>query len=100
MSTTPIYARIDTDLKNEAEDVLSKLGITPTSAISMFYKQLVLRHGMPFDLNLDEHKPLDITFMSEDQIDKEIMKGVEDIEKGRTITLEELDEYFKNKYGL
>lgn len=100
MSTTPIYARIDTDLKNEAEDILSQLGISPTSAISMFYKQLVLRHGMPFDLTLDEHKPLDITYMTQTQIDKEILKGIEDIENGKTSSLEEFEKEFKNKYGI
>lgn len=100
MSTTPVYARIDTDLKNEAESILEKLGITPTSAISMFYKQLVLKNGMPFDLSLDDHKPLDATFMSEENIYKELAKGLEEIENGESIPFDEVINNLKKKYNL
>ena len=36
-NTSVLYARIDTDLKTNAEEILQKLGITPTSAIQMLY---------------------------------------------------------------
>ena len=52
MATTPVYARIDTNLKENAEAILAQLGITPSSAIQMMYSQIVLRRGMPFDLQL------------------------------------------------
>ena len=51
-NTTAVYARIDTGLKNSAEEILAKLGITPSSAIQMLYSQIVLRGGMPFELRL------------------------------------------------
>lgn len=47
-NTTAVYARIDTDLKNNAEVILGKLGITPSAAIQMLYSQIVLQKGMPF----------------------------------------------------
>jgi len=36
-------ARMDDDLKNEAEPILSSVGITPSEAIRMLYKQIVNR---------------------------------------------------------
>lgn len=51
-NTTPVYARVDTDLKETAEKVLAQLGITPSSAIHMFYSQIVLRQGLPFELTI------------------------------------------------
>ena len=51
-NTTAVYARIDTNLKNNAESILSKLGITPTSAIQMLYSQIILHNGMPFELKI------------------------------------------------
>ena len=41
-NTSAVYARIDTQLKKNAEEILSQLGITPSSAIQMLYSQIVL----------------------------------------------------------
>ena len=41
-NTAAVYARIDTNLKESAEDILAQLGITPSSAIQMLYRQIVL----------------------------------------------------------
>lgn len=53
-NTTAVYARIDTDLKNNAEEILSKLGITPSAAIQMLYSQIILTGGMPFQPKLPD----------------------------------------------
>ena len=62
-NTSAVYARIDTNLKDSAEDILSKLGISPSSAIQMLYSQIVLTKGIPFDLRLPSAKPLAIGAM-------------------------------------
>lgn len=36
--------------KEKAEGVLSRLGITPTEAIRVFYRQIALRGGLPFSV--------------------------------------------------
>ena len=43
-----IRARVEPDLKREAERVFSQLGLSPTAAIRLFYKQVALQHGLPF----------------------------------------------------
>jgi DNA-damage-inducible protein J len=48
MKTAIIHARIEPDIKQEAEGVLDSLGISPTEAIRIFYRQITLRHGLPF----------------------------------------------------
>ena len=40
-----LYARIEPDLKEQAEGILSSLGIPTSNAITMFYKQIVLQRG-------------------------------------------------------
>ena len=45
-NTAAVYARIDTNLKESAEDILAQLGITPSSAIQMLYRQIVLTRGV------------------------------------------------------
>jgi DNA-damage-inducible protein J len=46
--TAVISARIDPDLKHEAEEVFRELGLTATQAITLFYKQVELERGLPF----------------------------------------------------
>ncbi|MCU0501417.1 MAG: type II toxin-antitoxin system RelB/DinJ family antitoxin [Anaerolineae bacterium] len=47
-----ISTRIDLDLKRDAEQVFAELGVTPSQAISMFYRQVVLQHGLPFEVKV------------------------------------------------
>jgi DNA-damage-inducible protein J len=48
--TATIRARVEPRLKSKAEHVFRKLGLTTTQAITLFYKQVDLRNGLPFDL--------------------------------------------------
>ena len=50
--TAYIAARIEPKLKAQAEGVLEKLGVNTTAALTMFYQQVVLQKGMPFDVRL------------------------------------------------
>lgn len=62
--TSTIRARIEPDLKDKAEDIFRRLGITTTQAITMFYKQVEMRNGLPFDVaipNEATHRTLDDT---------------------------------------
>ena len=63
-NTSAVYARIDTNLKDNAESILSQLGISPSSAIQMLYSQIVLKKGMPFELKLPSSKPLAVGAMT------------------------------------
>ena len=76
-NTTAVYARIDTGLKENAEEILSQLGITPSSAIQMLYSQIVLTRGLPLDLHLPPTNPTAIGGMSREELDAELRKGVE-----------------------
>ncbi len=48
--TSTIRARVEPDLKNKAEYIFKQLGLTTTQAITLFYKQVELRKGLPFDI--------------------------------------------------
>ena len=43
-----IHARVEPRTKRKAEGVLRKLGMSPTEAIRLFYRQICLRGGLPF----------------------------------------------------
>jgi len=50
--TATIRARIEPELKSEAEEILTRLGLNATQAIGLFYRQLVLQKRIPLDLAL------------------------------------------------
>ena len=47
-----IRARVEPELKQEAETVFSKLGLSVTQAITLFYKQVTLQQGLPFAVKI------------------------------------------------
>ena len=48
--TAVVRARLEPDLKNHAESVFHRLGLNATQAITIFYRQVELRDGLPFDV--------------------------------------------------
>lgn len=52
MKTAVVHARIEPQTKRKAEGVLHKLGISPTEAIRIFYRQISLRGGLPFPVEI------------------------------------------------
>jgi DNA-damage-inducible protein J len=48
--TATVRARIKPDLKERAERVLRDLGLNPTQAITLFYRQVELHQGLPFEV--------------------------------------------------
>lgn len=90
-NTSAIYARIDTNLKENAEKILSQLGISPSGAIQMLYSQIILNKGIPFDLRLPAAKPVAIGNMTRASLDAELTKGIESMKTGITYSTNEVD---------
>lgn len=84
-----VYARIDPALKEQAESILSALGIPTSSAIDMFFKQIVLKKGLPFEVRLPYEKPSCMNALTKEELNAELEKGYADISAGRTKPLEQ-----------
>ena len=50
IKTAMVRARVEPELKNQAESVFHRLGLNATQAITIFYRQVELRDGLPFDV--------------------------------------------------
>ena len=53
--TAMIRARTEPNLKQQAERILGLLGVSASEAINIFYKQIVLNKGIPFNIMLEEN---------------------------------------------
>ena len=67
--TDMIRARVEPKVKRGAEAVFKTLGLSPTEAITLFYKQVTLRRGLPFAVkipNLDTREAMRQALEGED----------------------------------
>lgn len=99
-NTSAVYARIDAGLKENAEGILSRLGISPSGAIQMLYSQIVLQKGMPFELRLPVPVPTAIGAMSQEELDREISKAIESIRAGKALSEDEVDAALAREFGI
>ncbi|MBE6812991.1 MAG: type II toxin-antitoxin system RelB/DinJ family antitoxin [Ruminococcaceae bacterium] len=97
--TANLYARIEPDVKEQAEMILTALGIPASNAINMFYKQIILQGGLPFDVKLPT-APLDCSKMTKEEFDSEIGKGLADVASGNVISAEDVFSELHKKYGI
>lgn len=58
VQTEKIQARIEPALKEAAETIFKKLGLSSTDAIRLFYKQVELRAGLPFPVEIPNKKTI------------------------------------------
>ena len=53
-----VRARIEPELKKHAEEIFQQLGLSVTQAITLFYKQVEVRNGLPFHVVIPTSKTL------------------------------------------
>ena len=98
--TANLYARVEPDIKEQAEAILSTLGIPASNAINMFYRQIILQQGLPFDVSIPQLRPLSLNNLSEEELDAELEKGYVDIAAGRMRPAREVFADLRRDYGL
>ena len=99
-NTAAVYARIDPKLKKDVELILNELYITPSALIQMLYGQIKLTKGIPFEVKIPTRTPLNIDEMSKSELNKELNKGLKDIEEGRTCSLDEVNKKLKKEFDV
>ena len=73
-------------------------GIPMSNAIGMFLKQVVLQRGIPFEIRLPASAPVAIGAMTQEQIDMELQKGIDDISAGRVVSADVLEAEIRSMY--
>ena len=58
MPKTSMSIRLDSEVKEQAQQVFNHLGMDMTTAINIFLRQAIQYQGLPFDVRLDENRKL------------------------------------------
>jgi DNA-damage-inducible protein J len=82
MKTAAVHSRIQPEIKEQAESILHRLGLSPTEAIRIFYTQITLKQGLPFEVAIPNATT---------------RKALEDSEKGINLTsFNSVDDLFES----
>ena len=95
-----VYARIEPEVKEQAEQILTTLGIPASNAITIFYKQIILHNGLPFDVTIPRSQLLDLNQLTEEALSRELEKGYADMKAGRTRPAKEVFDDHRKEYDL
>lgn len=74
-----ISTRIEPELKVKAESILQRVGLTSAEAVRLFYKQICLQRGLPFDVKIPN---------------KETLKAMHEAETGKIHKAKSVDDLF------
>ena len=58
MKTASVNVRIQENIKEEAEKILSQIGLSRAVAIDLFYRQIIMNNGIPFSLTVPNQQVL------------------------------------------
>ena len=76
MKDATVSARVEFDVKNEAEAILQKLGIPVSVVINSLYRQIIYRHGVPFSLKIPR-EPQTLDTMSAPELNAKLQHSYE-----------------------
>ena len=88
VKTANINVRVEQDVKDKAEAILDRLGISASAFINMTYRQVILRRGIPFDVSI----PADLQTrdtMSDMEFDAMMATGIAQAKAGDSVPYED-----------
>ena len=71
MKDATVSARVEYNVKTEAEDILQKLGVPVSVVINSLYRQIIYRRGVPFPLTVPS-EPKTIDSMTKAELDAKL----------------------------
>ena len=89
MKDSTVSVRIDSELKEQAEGILKELGISVSSAFTMFYKQVVLKNGIPFDVTLPQ-RPKALEEYTHEELVEKFERSSQQVERGEVYSVDEV----------
>lgn len=81
--TANVLARVEPEVKEKAETILSQLGVPASVVINMLYKQIILTKSIPFSVSIPD-SPLARDEMTKSEFDTMMEKGWNDAKTGRS----------------
>lgn len=86
--TANVLARVEPDVKEQAEAILAKLGVPASTVINMLYKQIIMTRSIPFSLSVP-NAPMARDEMDQALFDTMMGEGLAQAKAGQGLPLDE-----------
>ena len=86
--TANVLARVEPDVKEQAETILAKLGVPASTVINMLYKQIIMTRSIPFSLSVPT-APLARDEMDTATFNSMMAEGLNQAKAGKGVSLNE-----------
>ena len=89
MKDATVSARVEYDVKAEAEAILQKLGIPVSVVIDSLYRQIIYTRGIPFSMTLPP-MPKALDMMTEEELHEKLQHSLEQARRGEGRPIDEV----------
>ena len=89
IKSSNVTARVEPEIKEQAEEILAQLGISVSSGINMFYRQIILWRGLPFRPSIPASRPYSLEEMTREEFDAKMARGIAEANAGEGIPADE-----------
>lgn len=93
-----VNVRVEPDIKEQAEAILERLGVSASSFINMTYRQVILRNGIPFSVTVPQ-EPRTRDTMSDAEFNAMIAEGLRQAEAGESRSVDEVFDSILERLG-
>ena len=87
--TANVLARVEPEIKEQAEAILAQLGIPASVVINMLYKQIIMTKSIPFSLSIP-NTPITRDEMSNREFDQLLQSGLEEAKSDNSLPATEV----------
>ena len=94
--TANVLARVEPEIKEEAESILNQIGVPASVVINMLYRQIIYTRSIPFPLTLNQDPPVR-SEMTDKEFDSLMEKGLDQAKTGQGRPLSDVTHDMKNK---
>ncbi len=89
IKSSNVAARVEPEIKEQAEAILAKLGISASSGINMFYRQIIMWNGLPFRPSIPSKRPVSLEEMTREEFDAKMERSLAQAKAGEGVPAEE-----------
>ena len=99
IKSSNVAARVEPEIKEQAEAILAQLGISASNGINMFYRQIILWRGLPFRPSVPAGRPLSLDEMTKEEFDDKMARGLAQAKAGEGVPADEFFASLKQEVG-
>ena len=89
MKDATVSARVQSDIKAEAEEIIKNLGIPVSVVINSLYRQIIYKHGVPFELTVPA-EPSTMDALTKAELDRKLQHSYEQSLNGQGVPVNQL----------